>query len=354
MKQFLTKIFLFLLLPILLWGIIEAVLPITTFTHRTSEAICFVTKIPHEASYYPNIDSKMIAVGDMCHHTKYQVYKEEIWKTDDLGFRNNEFIANPDILIIGDSFTQGTSLSQNQTITNKLKAKFGDSIKVYNMAPSSMSELDRYLALGIIKKPKLLIFSVVERNIPPKIEPFDPKKNTKLKHIIKSICGWGNINVYLDKAFKQYSIKWIQSRISHAKGQGIPAVDDSNMFFFNGVKDGHKPEDLNNEADIILSYKKYCEKRGIRFLFLPMPNKETIYFEKVPFAKQPNYLAKLDTVLKAKNIDAINTVKLYNEYRKKHTHYLYHLDDTHWNSNATALVSEELYQHITNERLLSR
>jgi len=343
-----------LVLPILLWGITEAVLPITTFTHRNSEGVCFITKVPHETSYYPNINSKMNAVGDMCHHTKYQVYKEEIWKTDAVGFRNNQFISNPDILIIGDSFTQGTSLSQNQTITNKLATKFDGKVKVYNMAPSSMSEFDRYLTLGIIKKPKLLIFSIVERNVPDEMQLFDAKKSLKLKNAVKSIFSFCNINVYLDKAFKQYSIKWLQSRINHLKGAGIPAVDNSNMFFLHGIKDGHKPEDLMKEADVILSYKKYCESHGITFLFVPMPNKETIYFEKVPFAKQPNYLAKLDSVLTTKNVDAINTVKLYNDYRKTHTQYLYHLDDTHWNSNATELMSTELYHHITNENLLKK
>ncbi len=343
-----------MVLPILIWGITEAFLPVTAFTHRNSEAICFVTKIPHAASYYPHIDSKMQAVGDLCHHTPYQVYKEEIWKTDEWGFRNQHFVSDPDILIVGDSFMQGTSLSQNQTLAAKLGEEFGGNVKIYNMSPSSMSELDRYLALGIIQKPKLLIFSMVERNVPEPMVPYNPGQNSTLKNTIKTLLGYGNLNVYLDKAFKQYSIKWIQSRINHVKGQGIPAVDGSNMFFLNGIKDGHPAGDLMKEADVILSYKKYCEQRGIRFLFLPMPNKETVYFEKVPFVKQPDYLFTLDSVLKARNVATLNTLQLYNEYRRTQSRYLYHLDDTHWNSNATGLVSKALCRYITAEQLLKK
>ncbi|TBX68367.1 hypothetical protein EZL74_08635 [Flavobacterium silvisoli] len=354
MKRFLHKIALFLVLPILLWGIAEALLPVTAFTHRNSEAICFVTKIPHAASYYPHIDSKMQAVGDLCHHTPYQVYKEEVWKTDEWGFRNEHFAFDPDIVIVGDSFMQGTSLSQDQTLAAKLGAVFDGKVTIYNMSPSSMSEFDRYLTMGILQKPKLLIFSMVERNVPEPIVLFRPEQHSTLKNAIKTMLGFGNLNVYLDKAFKQYSIKWLQSRINHVKGQGIPAADGSNMFFLNGIKDGHRPGDLMQEADVLLSYKKYCEQRGIRFMFLPMPNKETVYFEKVPFVKQPEYLLTLDSVLKARNVAALNTIQLYNEYRQTQSRYLYHLDDTHWNSNATGLVAKVLHRYITDGQLLKK
>ena len=81
---------------------------------------------------------------------------------------------------------------------------------------------------------------------------------------------------------------------------------------------------------------------GIDFLFLPMPDKETVYFELVPFIKQPNYLFKLDSILTNSNVATINTLKIYNEFRKENKSLLYHFDDTHWNSNATEIIANEI------------
>lgn len=340
MKLFLNKLFLYLLLPLIVWILLEGLLPTTTFTHRHSEAILFKTSVPHEFNYYPNINSTMNAVGDLCHHSSNEIIKKEVWRTDKLGFRNDSFIQNPDILIIGDSFTQGTGLTQDETISNLIKFNSKNQIKVYNMAPSKFSEFDKFLKLGIVKKPKLIVFSIVERNIPEEIVKFDPSKYSTLSNRVQKAFGLFGFNVFLDKAFKFYSIKWIKARIENSKGKGVPSIGNSNMYFLEGVNQIHKKVDLNKSIKNILGYKKYCDSLGIKFLFMPMPNKETIYYERVPFNEQPNYLLKLDSVLKRKNVVTINTLKIYNEYlAREKNKLLYHLDDTHWNSNATRLIS---------------
>jgi alginate O-acetyltransferase complex protein AlgJ len=51
-------------------------------------------------------------------------------------------------------------------------------------------------------------------------------------------------------------------------------------------------------------------------------------------------------MLRAENVKTINSLKLYNDYRKSNNELLYHLDDTHWNSNAIRIVSEEAAKTI--------
>ena len=88
------------------------------------------------------------------------------------------------------------------------------------------------------------------------------------------------------------------------------------------------------------------------FLYVPMPNKESVYYDFIPLNKQPDYLFKLDSILKEANVSTINTLEIYNNYRKINSALLYHLDDTHWNSKATDLVSKEIaikYRALMNK-----
>jgi hypothetical protein len=95
-------------------------------------------------------------------------------------------------------------------------------------------------------------------------------------------------------------------------------------------------------AGIIISYKNYCDSIGVDFLYISMPNKESVYFDYVPLEKQSAYIFRLDSILKKADVSTVNALELFNNYRKTNNELLYQLDDTHWNSNATALLSEEI------------
>jgi alginate O-acetyltransferase complex protein AlgJ len=248
-------------------------------------------------------------------------------------------------------------LSQNEIISNKVSNKFNNKIQVYNMSPGSFNEFDKYLKTGIIKKPKVLIFSIVERNVPQKMHPYILKrvgKMTKVENLIKDAFSYANINVYLDKAFKQYSIEWIRARLNGSGGHGVPGIKKSKMFFLNGIKQKNGNDDFESTIANIKSCQRYCDSLGIQFIFLPMPNKETVYYDFVPLDKQPNFLFKLDSALQSENVPTINTLLIYNEYRKHNDKLLYHLDDTHWNANATEIISKAIAEKIKIENLLKK
>lgn len=340
MKKYLQNCFL-LAIPLICLMMIEVLLPSTFFTFRTWEGIAFTTKIPHYSTLYTNSKTFMNATGELCHHSNKAILKPELWITDKLGFRNNEFIDFADVFFIGDSFIAGCSLNQDDIISNKVK--FKTNLKVYNMAPSSFSEFDYYLKTGIIKKPKVIIYSIVERNIPNRIASM---KRILFGNIAYHIFSFDNINVYLDKAFRFSSLNWLRARINGAEGVGLPAKGDSNMFFLKGTSQKHNDSDLQTTLNNIKTYKKYCDSLKIEFIFMPMPDKETVYYNLVPLAKQPSYLFQLDSLLNIDGISTINTLKIYNEYRNSNTTLLYHFDDTHWNSNGVELISDEIVKKI--------
>jgi hypothetical protein len=320
----------------------EAFLPPTTFSFRPYEGLTYSSKVPRRSSLYPDSKVFMTAYGDLCHHTNKAIAKPEFWITDKIGFRNDEFIEEADILFIGDSFFAGASLSQDELISNKVRSRSDNKITVYNISPSapSFSLFAYFLKTGLIKKPKLVVYSVVERNVPTPIIRY----NDIMFKIIK-LFDIGHFNVYVDKALKISSVRWLKARIQGSHGDGFPAKGDSTMYFYSGASQKHGKDDLIETAAIIESYKKYCDSFGIKFVFVPMPDKETVYYELVPFDRQPNYLFQLDSLLKGANISTINTLKIYNDYRRTHQSLLYHPDDTHWNGTATELISDEIISY---------
>lgn len=346
MKKFLLKITLFLLIPAFCWMLIEAILPSTTFTHRHYEALTFGAGVPTETYWYPNVKSSMDAMGDLSHHTSKSVLKKEVWITDKLGYRNDEFVNQPDILFIGDSFAVGTSLTQEDIISNRVKAQFNNRIKVYNMSPNSMSGFDELLKTDVIKKPKTLIYIIVERNVPEAITPFAITTKSKIKSKVKQLFGAGNLNVYLSKAFKFNSVKWLMARLHNSTGTGVPGKVNPDMYFFQGFSGQNSDKKLAATAETIISYKKYCDSLGIDFIFAPMPDKETVYYEFAGLKEQSKYLLQLDSLLQRNGVSTINTLKIYNDYKKTNQSLLYHLDDTHWNADATALIASEIVREM--------
>ncbi len=124
------------------------------------------------------------------------------------------------------------------------------------------------------------------------------------------------------------------------------------MFFLNGKDQADYMTNLITVAEVIESYKNFCDSLGIGFLFLPLPDKETVYYDLVPFKEQPNYLFELDAELKTRNISTINSLNAFNRYRQKNNSLIYHLDDTHWNSKGVNIIAEEIIKEIrTNKKL---
>ena len=86
-------------------------------------------------------------------------------RTDSIGFRNSEDYETCDILAVGDSFVEGSDVSDEDTwpvILSKLSGK-----TVCNMGMSGTDPLDyydRFKKLGLAKKPKILVCMIYEGN----------------------------------------------------------------------------------------------------------------------------------------------------------------------------------------------
>lgn len=349
MKPFLKRTLLFLLLPVVITGIIEAfVLPPNYFTYRSWEALIFKNPIPHMGGFYPNMHTEMAEQGDLAFRTRFAVTKEHVqWTTDKLGFRNETFVEEPDVLFIGDSFTAGVTLNQDETISSRVGTALGGRASVYNMAPSSFGNFSFLYKEHFVRKPKVLVFSIVERLAPVVLTVTQEENDRRLKYLrkINKVLVFKGVNTVIDRLTAFNSFKWAASRINQRKGAGAQSPVDSSVFFMEGVK--KKFFTLKNAeatAKVILSYKKYCDELGIAFIFMPMPDKESVYYNLVPFQQQPQYLLQLDSILQQSGVATINTLGIYNRI-KDSTGTLYKPDDTHWNEVATKIIGNEVAHH---------
>jgi hypothetical protein len=262
-----------------------------------------------------------------------------------MGYRNDEFIKDPDILFIGDSFILGTGLTQDSTITNQLQTYFEDQT-IYNLAPSKISQFDFYIRTGILNKPKVLIYSCVERNVPPKLNLNTSSKFSEEKHTVKQVLNELNLSVILDRSLRFYSVRWLRARLDGDHGSGVAGID-STMFFLNGKNQTYGETELLETFNNVVLYKNYCDSLDIRFIYLPIPNKETVYYNLVPLAKQPDYLFTLDSLLCDANVETVNPLSEFTRYSEESGKLIYHSDDTHWNSKGVSLVAQLLHKKIT-------
>jgi alginate O-acetyltransferase complex protein AlgJ len=347
-KKFVHKIALFFLLPAFCWALIEALLPVTLFTHRPWEAVFFAANVPSSTLAYKNLKIEMEAAGDLCHHRKNGKTRRQKWHTDKLGFRNNRFVEKADVLFIGDSFVAGCHLDQEEIISKRLEKKFANLVKAYNMAPCLFSTADEYFKKGIIKKPKVIVFSCVERIPPPKMVLYEGRVDSQPSFAVWDFWEAGGVNMYLDRGLRHFSINWMRSRLRESKGAGIKGT--SEMYFLEGKVSRAGEKELIRTADVIIGYKNYCDARGIQFIFLPIPNKESVYFERVPFESRPDFLFSLDSILLTAKVNTVNSLKIFSDFRKTNANLLYYLDDSHWNVTGVEVLLNELVKNpIFNE-----
>ena len=330
MRRFILKTVLFSLPLLLLFA--EVLLPTNTFTYRPWEALIYNSKKGLAFSFYPNQSLVMNSVGDLCDHTQNEIIKYENWNTDKLGYRNDTFIKKADVLFIGDSFIAGSGLSQDSTITSQLRKLING--QVYNIAPSNFNEFISLVNLGVIDKPNLVIYGIVERSIPA------PLSSTSIEYNASNAT---RISILRDRIKRLYYVEYLKARLLKSKGNGIKGKD-SDMFFLNGKNQHYHYEIINDIAETIAQYKNYCDSIGVKFIFLPLPNKETIYYNNVPLNEQPNYIVELNSILNKKGVTTVNTIKILND--EKDNLLLYHLDDTHWNSNGVNIVVNELAKKV--------
>jgi hypothetical protein len=156
--------------------------------------------------------------------------------------------------------------------------------------------------------------------------------------------------VLADRFKKGNMLEFIRARMRdlfRPAFHGFPATDQSMLFLEGeGVNTLVPPDRINAIASSIEVCRDILQKRGIKMIFMPVPNKESIYYDRLPHNTEPQFLNALIPELQKRGIDVIDLQNLYTTtYRTTHE-ILYTTDDTHWNALGVSLAADALAKEI--------
>jgi len=360
MRKFLAQSTLFLLPFGLAIGIELFILPIDFFTFRVWEAVV-VRKYRNffPGHFYPNMEIAKIEEGDLAPHTRFAIKKKVRWMTDRYGYRKqNTDLQKHKIVIIGESNIAGSSLTQEEILSEVLEDQL--KVSVYPYAPvggiNSFLKDERFFE----NSPDIVIFARIERELLDldSLKPIRGKKLfPRLKRQIQENRMIQSLGIHLDRVSKMIMLHYfrasIRRRISTPEHLG-PEPFSSHygpMFFILGrrANEDVSQEKLDKAIEVIRSYNDAVESRGIRFIFLPIPNKENIYYEYLETTR-PAFLEQLISELKSHGVETIDTQRAFEGVFEKNKVLLYHTDDTHWNENAVKITAGLIKELIERKK----
>jgi hypothetical protein len=276
-KNYPVKYFLFIL-PFIAAIFLELfVLPIHQFTFRVWESLAVKRSFGVlKGQFYPNMEVHKKEEGDLAYYTHCAVKKDVTWITDTYGYRkvNSTTMFYP-IVIVGDSNTAGSALSQAELLSEVLEEKLGRS--VYPLAAERLRALFQH---DLLKKnlPQIVVLSSIERDIPNGFSPLNPKdllgpsRLDKIGEAIRSNLIIQRIAIGIDRIFKGNMLNYLRARINRTSPslRRVSASTECPIFFLQGAV-ANQSSSLNrieSAAERLKEYSDFLKKKGVRFIFL--------------------------------------------------------------------------------------
>lgn len=318
MKKFVLKFVLFLLPFSAAIGIELFILPIDIFTFRVWEAVEVMKyRRMFPGLLYPNMEITKIEEGDLAAHTRFAVKKKVKWLTDRYGYRKqNTDLEKHKIVIIGESNIAGSGLTQKEILSEVLENQLKVSVYPYAPAPvggiSSFLKDDRFIE----NSADIVVFARIEREILD-LSSLRPVKHNKLssefKRQIQQNRMIQSFSIQLDRLSKMVMLHYFRASLRRGiSGPGYlgtePISSPYGPIFFiqgGGANEDVPKEKMDKAIQIIKSYSDAVKRRGIRFIFLPIPNKENIFYEYL-HTKRPVFLERLISELRGLGVETID------------------------------------------------
>jgi hypothetical protein len=296
-----------------------------------------------------------IEKGDLAPHTDLAVTKKVIWETDKYGFRTSGTKTAYDIVIVGDSNITGSGLTQEDTLSEMLERRLG--LSVYPYAPSTIENFLRDKRF-VSDMPKIVIFSSIERSLPdlkaPALSDLEaetkPSKNifSSAMERFKSDTPLTSLVNLFDQSFDPRIIEYLLRQITHVSPPPLYKYASGNTLFLQGdAANADIPAaQVQEVADSIERYSDAFKQIGARMIFLPIPNKENIYYEMLPSKKKPLFLGDLISEVRARGIDIVDLQEYFRNAYEKNGQALYHADDTHWNASGVNIAADAIADYL--------
>ncbi len=332
-----------LAVPFLVLLLLEAfVLPVDVVSSRCWEAMSVRSlKWAFQGPFYPNYSLAREEVGDLGMGTKFALKRPVVWVTDAYGFRNRPSRDDDelDVIIVGDSMTAGSGLTQDDILPEVLEQRHG--LRSYGYAPSNMNRLlsDPRFSKQL---PKVVVLAAVEGSLGRLVKPL--KQTSEIECWTRGFgLKYPAVTSGLDRLLAPHMTRFVRARLRPQPRPIVRSEGSTGMLFMSGEKsdDAVNSIVLQHYLAIIRELHQMVSQRGSHFVFLPIPDKEFVYAETLPSKRWPTLLPDLVRELRAAGISVIDTPQAFRQARIDHPdRLLYQLDDTHWNGRAIEIAAE--------------
>ena len=288
-----------------------------------------------------------------------------------------EEVKNSDIILFGDSFIA----FNDELLGYRLKHETGrsTSVTVYRVLKSQGGNNPLVMLSELQYAPKeksFLVWEKVERLIAREIpemtsapkedivsgEEAREEETSLLQNIDKHIEA-----IYLHTDKIEYTFlnfrgtRWLVSCLSTLRFLLFHELPDltpkyslnPDMLFSYAEVDAHSlefsDEDIIVMADVIMEIRETVKREyNIELIFLPIPDKYTIYGDLAGAGPYNNLIPRLETELERRGVPCVNILPDYTAFREKNdiNDLIYYPGDTHWNPTGVNIAAEAVLRYL--------
>lgn len=351
MRRLILKLSLFLA-PVAGVLVLElAVWPADLFTFRIQEAL----QVRHLGAllpgpFYPNQHLEKIESGDLGHGTPHAQPRHSVWRTDRHGYRNTpEACAEYPVVLVGDSNVYGGALTQDATLAEVFRQQFDTC--AYAFAPAKVDEfLQAYPTVNAL--PRTVVFFQMERGL-----TFLPEEELGRPPLTEASRFWRRVRessalqpiaTLLDRLTDPLVYRFLQvhgfpatvQRVLSGRVADAEGAENKMLFFSGDPNETATPLSLVPQLVAVAQQERdRVRALGMRFLFVPVPDKETIYREALGTSREARFLPALLTALREHGVETVDLATPFRQAVRDEHRTLHFRDDTHWNAEGVQLAA---------------
>jgi hypothetical protein len=313
-----------------------------------------------EATYENNTSyGDLAAMGNL---PQLRRYHREFFSTDSYGYRRNQSMDGTSrpyrALLLGDSMSMGSSVSDGDTLSSQLERKLG--VGVYNGASpdNALTEADRILMIA--RRLRIgegtVVYQYLGRTSLPTLYDVSSSESATCN------SWWDVWTDYSVQFFKVSPMQIVAQRLFKRLQNDLilPNIFRKKVVkktLTNGATMLFVPIDVNRygrNRSIQLEGIKYLSdtlaKHRLKLLVVLTPDKYTVYEPLLEDADNNNrteaiYLDRVEAALKEAHIPVINLTGYLRQKAREsldRNEYIYWDDDSHWNPHGIDLAADEI------------
>ena len=286
-------------------------------------------------------------------------------KTNSLGLRNDELQKDNKtrILVLGDSFTFGYGVENNETYVNLLERRFNNSIGFINAGYAGGYSTDtEYVYLknhGLKLKPDIVMLGFfigndisdimsnshwIEneeiKNVSSNIYYIDESNRLRVKGLEKK--WYYDANVYL--SMKSHAYIFFKTKIR----QVFQGMEPAEGTIYNEERNENMSIAINTTKDLLLKINKITNESNVGFVIILIPTREQVAGVKLVDKEGKKLdLEKINREFIGFFEDnGINYIDLMPYLRNEEN--IYFKTDPHWNKNGHEVVARAIYESLIN------